>query len=153
MKSATTRSSATTLLLVMVKPSMDGCGVIKFKSKTPSNVDVYGNQIDMTGSGNGIGLIQQNRGSGAYGPFVTTGNHIHDNVIVSHDGSGFIGGAADFNPAGMFNGGNTWSNNHYYMPDGGHFYWGQHLQLRRFRSLPLVKWHQSHRLILTLSTG
>ena len=34
----------------------------------------------MTGGGNGIVLIQQNRGSGAYGPHTTTGNQIHDNI-------------------------------------------------------------------------
>ena len=32
------------------------------------NVQAYGNRIDMTGGNNGIIQIQQNRGSGAYGP-------------------------------------------------------------------------------------
>ena len=35
------------------------------------NVQVYGNRVEMTGGGNGIVLIQQNRGSGTYG-------HLHD---------------------------------------------------------------------------
>ena len=65
------------------------------------NVEVYGNRIDMTGGGNGIVLIQQNRGSGEFGPHVTTGNHIHDNIIVDHDGKGLIGGVADYNWSGM----------------------------------------------------
>ena len=73
----------------------------------------------MTGGGNGVVLIQQNRGSGTYGPWVTTGNHIHDNVIVDHDSTGKIGGVADYNWSGMANGGNTWTNNHYFMPDVG----------------------------------
>ena len=103
------------------------------------NVDVYGNRIDMTGGGNGVVLIQQNRGSGTYGPYGTTGNHIHDNVIVDHDNTGnegdnertgncdrCVGGVADYNWAGMANGGNTWSNNQYYMPDvGNRFWWGE----------------------------
>ena len=50
---------------------------------------------------------------------MTTGNHIHDNVIVDHDSTGKIGGVADYNWSGMANGGNTWSNNHYFMPDVG----------------------------------
>ncbi len=83
------------------------------------NVQVYGNQVDMTGGGNGIVLIQQNRGSGAYGLYTTTGNQIHDNIIVDRDGHGSIGGFADYNPSGMLNGGNTWSNNQYFMSDGG----------------------------------
>ena len=70
-----------------------------------SNVDVYGNRVDMTGGGNGIVLIQQNRpvnipggGTGQFGPHVTTGNNIHDNVIVDHDSEGFIGGVTDLQP-------------------------------------------------------
>ena len=91
-----------------------------------SNVEVYGNKVDMTGAqgGNGIGLVQQNRGSGNHGPWVTTGNNIHDNIIVSKDGNGSVGGKADFNAAGMLNGGNVWKNNTYYMPGGDHFWWG-----------------------------
>ena len=83
------------------------------------NVQVYGNQVDMTGGGNEIVLIQQNRGSGAYGTYTTTGNQIHDNIIVDRDGHGSIGGFADYNPSGMLDGGNTWSNNQYFMSDGG----------------------------------
>jgi len=54
------------------------------------NVEVYGNRVDMTGGNNGIVLIQQDRGSGTYGPHTTTNNHIHDNIVVDHDGSGSI---------------------------------------------------------------
>jgi autotransporter passenger strand-loop-strand repeat protein len=88
------------------------------------NVQVYGNRVDMTGGGNGIVLIQQDRGSGAYGPYTTTGNQIHDNVIVDRDGQGSIGGFADYDQSGMLDGGNTWSNNQYFMSDGGdRFQW------------------------------
>jgi hypothetical protein len=97
------------------------------------NVQVYGNHVDMTGGNNGIILIQQDRGSGTYGPWVTTGNQIHDNIVVDRDGflisggdqHGVIGGFADYNPSGMLNGGNTWSSNQYFMSDGlGRFQWG-----------------------------
>ena len=86
------------------------------------NVEVYGNKIDMTGA-NGIGLVQQDRGDGAYGPRVTTGNSIHDNIVVSHDTIGRLGEAADYNQTGLLNGGNTWSNNYYYMTDTGNRFW------------------------------
>jgi len=92
------------------------------------NVQAYGNRIDMTGGNNGIIEIQQNRGSGAYGTYTTTGNQIHDNIVVDRDalnippGSGNSHGAngefADYNVSGMLNGGNTWSNNQYFMSDG-----------------------------------
>ena len=89
------------------------------------NVEVYGNRVEMTGGGNGIVMIQQNRGSGTFGIYTTTGNQIHDNTIVDHDGHGYIGGFADYNQSGMLNGGNTWSNNQYFMSDGGgRFQWG-----------------------------
>ncbi len=52
------------------------------------NVEVYGNRVEMTGGGNGIVLIQQNRGSGTFGTYTTTGNQIHDNTIVDRDGHG-----------------------------------------------------------------
>ena len=124
------------------------------------NVDVYGNRIDMTGGGNGVVLIQQNRGSGTYGPYGTTGNHIHDNVIVDHDNTGnegdnertgncdrCVGGVADYNWAGMANGGNTWSNNQYYMPDvGNRFWWGETYNFTEFQNVS-TKLAQSHRPI------
>ena len=89
------------------------------------NVEVYGNRVEMTGGGNGIVMIQQNRGSGTFGTYTTTGNQIHDNTIVDHDGHGYIGGFADYNQSGMLNGGNTWSDNQYFMSDGGgRFQWG-----------------------------
>ena len=38
--------------------------------------------------------------------------------------TGNIGGVADYNAAGMINGGNTWNNNRYFMPDeGDRFRW------------------------------
>ena len=98
------------------------------------NVEVYGNRVEMTGGGNGIVMIQQNRGSGTFGTYTTTGNQIHDNIIVDHDGHGYIGGFADYNQSGMLNGGNTWSNNQYFMSDGGgRFQWGGSKTFTQFK--------------------
>jgi hypothetical protein len=109
------------------------------------NVQVYGNKVDMTGGNNGIVLIQQDRGSGAYGTYTTTDNQVHDNTIVDRDplvippGSGNShganGGFADYNVSGMVNGGNTWSNNQYFMTDGlGRFEWGGYDTFAEFKS-------------------
>ena len=88
-------------------------------------MEVYGNRVDMTGGGNGIVLIQQNRGSGTSVLTRPPATQIHDNTIVDHDGHGSIGGFADYNQSGMLNGGNIWSNNQYFMSDGGgRFQWG-----------------------------
>lgn len=90
------------------------------------NVEVYGNHVDATTGGNGITLIQQDRGSGAYGPHTTTGNAVHDNVIVDGTpGAGVSGSVADFDEAGLRNGGNSFANNayHYADPSGQHFSW------------------------------
>jgi Right handed beta helix region len=105
------------------------------------DVQVYGNKLDVTGAttpagktcqngppcyGNAIGLIQQNRGSGAFGTYQVRANNVHDNIIMSQDAAGVDadnGGAADFDNAGMVAGGNLWSNNTYLMPDGNRFWW------------------------------
>jgi Right handed beta helix region/Ca-dependent carbohydrate-binding module xylan-binding/Protein of unknown function (DUF642) len=98
------------------------------------NVQVYGNRVDMTGGGNGIVLIQQNRGSGTHGTYTTTGNQIHDNIIVDRDGHGAIGGFADYNQSGMLNS-NTWTNNQYFLSDaGGRFQWGGSKTFSQFKT-------------------
>lgn len=53
-----------------------------------SNVQVFGNTIRTASNrGNGIGIINQNRGSGPRGPYVAQGNSIHDNDITYGPGS------------------------------------------------------------------
>ncbi|MFC7663584.1 right-handed parallel beta-helix repeat-containing protein [Methylorubrum suomiense] len=46
------------------------------------NVDVYRNYVDASEGGNAITMIQQDRGTGSHGAWTTTGNSVHDNVIV-----------------------------------------------------------------------
>nr|WP_246413116.1 right-handed parallel beta-helix repeat-containing protein [Methylobacterium brachythecii] len=90
------------------------------------NVDVYGNHVDASAGGNAISLIQQDRGTGSHGPWVTTGNSVHDNVIVDGTpGSGASGSIADYDQSGLAAGGNTFNNNQYYVsdPSGDHFAW------------------------------
>jgi parallel beta-helix repeat protein len=100
------------------------------------NVNIYGNKIEMTGA-NGVALIEQNRDDdpGRAGPFVTTGNHIHDNIIVARDNIGRLGGAEDYSPASLLSGGNVWKNNQYVMPDGNRFWWGGVYNFAKFKSV------------------
>lgn len=92
------------------------------------DVDVYDNQIDMTGGGGGISMVQQNRGTGAYGAWVTTDNDIHDNVTVGMTvDDGFAGGVADYNQSAMLTtGGNTLDYNDYRVTNlaDDHWAWG-----------------------------
>ncbi len=82
------------------------------------DVEVFGNSVDMTGRGNGISLVQQGRGSGKYGPYVTVNNRVHNNTLVSatpdHGASGAI---ADHDPDGMRAGGNRFDRNLYRVAD------------------------------------
>jgi parallel beta-helix repeat protein len=48
------------------------------------DVEVYGNEV--TNNANGIAAIQQNRGSGAYGPHQISNLYVHDNVITMTEG-------------------------------------------------------------------
>ena len=102
------------------------------------NADVYGNKIDMSGGSEaGLMLWEDDRAGyvGTYGPVVTTGNHIHDNIFVDHDASGTIGGSTGYSQSGVPDASNTWDNNQYYMTDSvGRFQWGTNYNLSGFES-------------------
>lgn len=86
-------------------------------------VEVYGNQV-IAYKGNGVSIIQQDRGVGAYGPYISTNNRIYTNVIVSlSSGHGASGALADSDLDGMKAGNNTLYNNIYYVPDMDGHYW------------------------------
>ncbi len=60
-------------------------------------VDIYGNILE--GNYNGITLIQQNRGSGALGPYLLRNVSVHDNTVVR---SGRTGAAQDVGDKSVF---------------------------------------------------
>ena len=92
-----------------------GAGILVQNSR---DVQVYGNAI-ITRRGNGIALIQQDRGHGAHGLYRTTGNHVHDNLIVAtRPDQGAWGALADHDLAGMRTGGNRFDRNTYQVPSG-----------------------------------
>ena len=108
-----------------------GAGIIVQNSQ---NVEIYGNKVDMTVGGNGISLIQQDRGdpedfggTGKYGDYVTINNEVHDNLIVSRAADhGGIGAVADFDEGGLLDGGNVFDNNTYQVTSAAddRFAWG-----------------------------
>lgn len=101
------------------------------------HVEIYGNKIDMTGAGNGISLIQQDRGDGAYGAYVTVGNNVHDNVLVGTTPDGGNSGAvADYDEAGLLAGGNQFDHNQYVVSDGAddHWVWGEYYDWDTYRA-------------------
>jgi hypothetical protein len=57
-----------------------------------SDGEIYGNTVEVpTGGGNGIALINQNRGSGTLGPFVAANDHVHDNTVTYMGSNGYSG--------------------------------------------------------------
>ena len=92
------------------------------------NVEAYNNVLDsspdQTACGNGIAVINQNRGTGAYGPYNAINNYIHDNVVIAR-GPGGSGIVADYNGAYiMASGNNRFENNTYHLnPSYGSRWW------------------------------
>lgn len=87
------------------------------------NVLVQGNLV-IAYAGNGISLIQQDRGVGRFGPFFTTGNKVFGNVVISMTANGGRSGAvADHDPEEMWKGKNTFAGNVYHVADPRAAYW------------------------------
>ncbi len=89
------------------------------------NVQVYGNTVETpVGGGNGIGIIQQNRGSGPYGPRLAINNSVHNNVVTYRGGVTSSGMVADWNEAQLIQtGNNSFDYNAYHLPDPNWYHW------------------------------
>lgn len=88
------------------------------------NVEVYNNTVVVgpTG-GNGLVLVQQSRGAGQYGPYLTTNNYVHHNDITYQGTVGMSGAAADWNAGSVFGGANQFSFNTYHSPNLSAYLW------------------------------
>lgn len=103
-------------------PWLWGAGI---QVQNSQSVEVYNNRVEIPAAGgNGIALIQQNRGAGAYGPYDTINNYVHHNVIVSASPEFASGMIADFNPALMQAGNNRFDYNRYFTPDPSNDFFG-----------------------------
>jgi parallel beta-helix repeat protein len=87
-----------------------------------SNVEVYGNTVEVSaGGGNGIALINENRGTGTLGAYVAANNNVHDNTIT-YLGTGGRSGIVD-STTGNTAVGNRFDYNHYILQNGGKVHW------------------------------
>jgi parallel beta-helix repeat protein len=91
------------------------------------NVEIHNNTVEVDAAGgDGIALIQQNRGSwGRYGPFLVTNTRVHHNTITFFGTVGQHGGGADFSLQTLFGITNRFDYNTYRLanPSGAHFVW------------------------------
>jgi hypothetical protein len=89
------------------------------------NDQVYGNTVETsTQGGNGIGIIQQNRGVGTYGPYLAINNSIHNNTIVYRAGGGASGEVADYNAQNLLqSGNNVFDYNSYHLSNPAGYFW------------------------------
>jgi hypothetical protein len=85
-----------------------------------SAVEVSGNVVAV-GRGDGIVLLHQERGSGAYGRHLTARNRIERNTVVHLLPSGHNGMVSDADPAGLAM--NSWDHNLYIVPPGEMTHW------------------------------
>jgi hypothetical protein len=86
-----------------------------------SNVEIVANYVEvLDGVGNGITLIQQDRGA-----YFTANNYVHDNTVVYHGVNGKSGAVADFKGTSLFGGNNRFDFNVYHSshPEGTHWAW------------------------------
>lgn len=95
-----------------------GAGILVAASP---DVEVYGNEV--TDNANGITAIQQNRGSGQYGPHEIANLYVHDNVVTMTVGK--TGLAQSVGDLSYFTGrNNRWIHNTYHLgPDSQYFAW------------------------------
>lgn len=92
-------------------PWLYGAGILIAHSP---NVEVYGNLV--VGNGNGIGVVQQDRGSGKYGPWEVRNVWVHDNDITMTAG-GLTGLAQDVGSQTVFSANNRFTGNRYHVDD------------------------------------
>jgi parallel beta-helix repeat protein len=115
---------------VLKDNGVPNCGWIwggQIQVQNSPNVEVYGNTVTTSTAGcpNGINVINQNRGSGKYGPHQISNVSIHNNTVTMKNDAGFNGGGADYNASTVWNG-TKFDYNTYHMPNtnANRFEWG-----------------------------
>lgn len=90
-----------------------------------SDVEVYGNLVEVAAdSGNGISIVHQERGQGAYGPWQSFRNVVHDNTIIHLGSHGQNGIATDESGASFWReANNEFDRNTYVVANPGAKHW------------------------------
>ncbi|MDX6750236.1 right-handed parallel beta-helix repeat-containing protein [Geminicoccaceae bacterium 1502E] len=119
-----------------------------------SNAEVYGNRVEVAADfGNGIGVIHQDRGGGALGPWGAAGNVIRDNTIIHLGSHGQNGVVSDTGDPGFWAGNdNVFDGNSYIVPDGRRAYWTWHDRDGRWADLGRLGLEASGRLVVERAT-
>lgn len=105
---------------------------------TSSDAQVYNNRVVISDAGgNGITVLQQNRGSGEYGLRRSWNNAVFNNTIVHLGNEGWSGIAADWEETSFIQqGGNSFDRNTYYVNETGinHWIWQDALRWKDFQA-------------------
>jgi Right handed beta helix region len=93
-----------------------------------SNAEVFRNLVEIPGNfGNGIGIVHQDRGAGAYGPWHAVRNTVHDNTIVHLGSHGQNGVVTDEDDDSYWSeAGNRFDRNTYVVAERETAYWTSH---------------------------
>ncbi|CAN5152946.1 hypothetical protein BH23GEM2_BH23GEM2_11720 [soil metagenome] len=103
------------------RASLRGSGILVTESP---NVEVYGNLVQE--NWNGIGFIQQDRGSGKYGPYEVRNARIHGNTVINLPDRGYSGitGSSTYTWLWDASGGNRMNRNKYQVSTTNVWSWG-----------------------------
>jgi len=86
------------------------------------NVEVYGNTVEVPATNaDGIGILNELRGTGSLGVWVASNNNVHNNTIT-YLGSGGSSGMISY-PGGPAVTGNQFDFNKYVLEDAGSLHW------------------------------
>lgn len=85
------------------------------------DVEITGNYLE--GNGNGVSLIQQNRGVGAFGPYLVRNVYVSGNTIVKTSSSQQSGAVQDTGSDAIFDRNNRFRNNRYVVPSLAGAFW------------------------------
>jgi hypothetical protein len=77
-------------------------------------------------------IVQQYRGTGAYGPYVAQNNYIHNNSITHLGNVGASGIVEDFTTPDAFNNNNRFDYNNYHVADSNQGRWAWSNSLRNW---------------------
>jgi parallel beta-helix repeat protein len=95
---------------------LDGAGILLNSS---GDVEIANNVL--SGNRNGIGIVQTDRGSGDYGPYVAQNDYVHDNSVTMIKGrSGLVTSMDD--PSYFTSRNNRFAANHYYLGCAGTYF-------------------------------
>ncbi len=115
-----------------------------------SNVEVYGNLVETAaGFGNGIGVIYQDRGEGAYGRWQSVNNSVHHNTIVHrghHGQNGLVTDTGD--DRFLRDAGNSFDWNTYLVTDGTFEHWRFDDNDKAWNGLKALGYEENSKLVI-----